>query len=180
MTMPDHSTHALSNVESHLDQLAELLHTCVHHGASISFVMPFSLDQARDFWQKRVAPGVANGSRLLLAAFDEGRLVGTVQLDCDTPPNQPHRAEICKLMVHPDARRRGIARELMLAAEHHARQRSKTLLTLDTRTGDHAEPLYLALGYDVAGRIPDYAWNTDMSALHATTLMYKRLPANAV
>jgi len=103
--------------------------------------------------------------------------VGTVQLDCDTPANQPHRAEVRKLLVHPRARRAGIARQLMVAIEASARERGRTLLTLDTRSGDHAEPLYLGMGYVVAGRIPGYARASDADRLDATTIMYKEVPA---
>ncbi|AXE28866.1 GNAT family N-acetyltransferase [Chromobacterium phragmitis] len=158
-----------------LPELAELLHACVHDGASIHFVLPFSVEQAAAFWRDKTLPGVAGGGRVLLAALLDGRLAGSAQLDCDTPPNQPHRAEVCKLLVHPDCRRQGIARALMAELENQARRRGRSLLTLDTASGDKAEPLYRSLGYQEAGRIPGYAWDGRGEKLQATTLMYKTL-----
>ena len=93
-----------------LDALAEVLHAAVHDGASVSFVLPFSVEEARGFWRERVLPAVESGGRRMWVARLEGRLVGTVQLILDTPPNQRHRAEIAKLLVHPVARRRGVGR----------------------------------------------------------------------
>jgi GNAT superfamily N-acetyltransferase len=156
-----------------LEGLAEVLHASVHAGASVSFVLPFSLDDARAFWRDAVLPRVESGARRLLIARWNGRLAGTVQLLLDTPPR--HRAEIAKLLVHPGVRRAGIARALMYAVEALARDAGRTLLTLDTRTGDHAEPLYLSLGYVVAGVIPNYARSPLSPALEATTIMYKVL-----
>ncbi|POZ63671.1 GNAT family N-acetyltransferase [Chromobacterium alticapitis] len=158
-----------------LPELAELLRACVHDGASIHFVLPFSLEQAAAFWRDKTLPGVASGGRVLLAALLDGRLAGSAQLDCDTPPNQPHRAEVCKLMVHPDCRRQGVARALMREIEIQARNRQRALLTLDTASGDKAEPLYLSLGYQEAGHIPGYAWDGRGEKLQGTTLMYKTL-----
>jgi ribosomal protein S18 acetylase RimI-like enzyme len=158
-----------------LDMLAAVLHACVHAGASVSFVLPFSHQDAKAFWSGQVLPEVAAGNRSVLIARSGGNIVGTVQLDLATPPNQPHRAEVKKLLVHPDARRRGIARSLMVAVEVEALRAQRTLLTLDTVTGGAAEPLYLSLGYMVAGVIPGYALNFDSSVLESTTLMYKNL-----
>lgn len=159
-----------------LPDLAALLHACVHAGASISFVLPFSEAEAAGFWTDKVGPAVAAGHRLLLVARQGGRLVGSVQLGTDTPPNQPHRAEVSKLLVHPDCRRRGIARALMVALEAEARARGRTLITLDTRTGDAAEPLYAALGYRKVGVIPGYCRDpVDPTRLDGTTIMYKTL-----
>ncbi|HUI78597.1 MAG TPA: GNAT family N-acetyltransferase [Bryobacteraceae bacterium] len=166
------SNHFLQN---DLDMLAEVLHAAVHAGASISFVLPFSLDDARAFWRERVLPGVAAGTRRLLVAREGGRILGTVQLDLATPPNQQHRADVLKLIVHPDARRRGIARALMTAAEASARSAGRTLLTLDTVTGGHAEPLYLSLGYQLAGVIPRYARKALSPELESTSILYKEL-----
>ncbi len=160
-----------------LEMLAAVLHACVHSGASVSFVLPFSHAQAKAFWQEQVLPGVASGTRRVLLARRPGRIVGTVQLDLATPPNQPHRAEVKKLLVHPDARRSGIARSLMTAIEEEARKAGRTLLTLDTVTGGAAEPLYLSLGYTPVGVIPRYALNHDSTKLESTTVMYKDLPA---
>ncbi len=115
------------------------------------------------------------GGLLLLAARQDGRIVGTVQLDHDTPANQPHRAEVRKLLVHPQARRQGIAQALMAELERHAGALGRSLLTLDTRTGDAAEPLYAARGYIRAGVIPGYCRDAHTTELDSTTVMYKAL-----
>ncbi len=141
-------------------RLADVLCACVDAGASVSYLPPLAPDVARGFW-KRAAAEVAAGTRVLLAAWDDGVLVGTVMLECASAPNQPHRAEVQKLLVHPSARRRGLARTLMLRAEQEARRAGRTLLTLDTRAGDAAEQLYRAMGWQEAGRIPGYALNAD-------------------
>jgi len=158
-----------------LDMLAELLHAAVHAGASVSFVLPFSLEEARAFWREQVLPGVAAGTRRVLVARDGGRILGTVQLDLEMPPNQQHRAEVLKLLVHPEARRRGIARALMTAVETMARSAGRTLLTLDTRTGDMAEPLYLSMGFVLVGAIPRYARGPLSPDLEAASILYKEL-----
>ncbi|MEZ5665957.1 MAG: GNAT family N-acetyltransferase [Alphaproteobacteria bacterium] len=137
--------------------------------------MPCPLAEAAAFWRDKVLPAVQAGSRVLLVAEEGGRIVGSGQLGCDTPANGRHRAEVSKLLVHPDARRRGIARALMLALEDAARARGRSLLVLDTRTGDAAEPLYAALGYQVAGTIPGYCRDPFAERLDATTVMYKTL-----
>src|SRR3954468_24363741 len=103
------------DVNGHVDGLAWVLHAAVHDGASVSFVLPFSLDDARSFWRERVLPSMESRQRRVWVARVDGRIVGTVQLVLDTPPNQRHRAEIAKLLVHPEARRMGIGRALMLA-----------------------------------------------------------------
>ena len=141
-------------------RLADILCACVDAGASVSYLPPLAQELARGFW-KRAAADVAAGARLLLAAWDQGMLVGTVMLEFASAPNQPHRAEVQKLLVHPTARRRGLARALMLRAEQEARRAGRTLLTLDTRAGDAAESLYRDLGWHEAGRIPGYALNAD-------------------
>ena len=137
-------------------QLAEILTACVAAGASVSYLPPLAPETARGFWQ-RVSSGVASGRRVLLAAWLDGALAGTVQLDLDMPQNQPHRAEVAKLLVHPAARRHGVARALMAQAEQAARAAGRSLLVLDTRRGDAAEALYRALGWQEAGVIPGYA-----------------------
>ncbi|ADZ71853.1 GNAT family N-acetyltransferase [Polymorphum gilvum] len=160
-------------LEASVDDLGTLLHACVLAGASVGFVLPFPPEAAAAFWRTKVLPGVARGGTVLLVAREAGRLVGTVQLDADTPANQPHRAEVRKLLVHPDARRRGLARTLMAAIEAEARALGRSLLTLDTRTGDAAEPLYASMGYSTAGVIPGYCLDVDRTHLDATTVMYK-------
>ena len=117
-------------VTDDLEMLGCVLHACVHAGASVSFVLPFSREEARAFWLDQVLPAVTAGSRRVLLARLAGQIIGTVQLDLATPPNQPHRAEVKKLLVRPDARRRGIARSLMIALEDQARDARRTLLTL--------------------------------------------------
>jgi GNAT superfamily N-acetyltransferase len=152
-------------------RLAEILVACVESGASVSYLPPLSLDTARNYW-RRVSGDVAMGKRLLLVAWVDGRMAGTVQLDLDTPANQRHRAELAKLLVHPEFRRAGTGRALMQRAEQAARGIGRTLLTLDTRAGDAGEALYRALGWQQAGRIPGYASDAT-GALHDTLLFYK-------
>ena len=161
-------------VQSAIPELAAMLHASVSQGASIGFVMPFSLEQAQAFWQ-RLLPAIEREERLLLVARDAGRVVGTVQLLLDMPDNGRHRAEVVKLMVHPQARRRGIARSLMLQVQQLAVEHQRHLLVLDTLTGDTAEGLYRRLGFQLAGSIPQYARASNGGALDATSYMYKLL-----
>ena len=165
-----------AGVTADLDMLGDILHACVHAGASVSFVLPFSHDDAKAFWEGQVLPAVYDGSRCVLLARQAGRIVGTVQLDLSTPPNQPHRADVKKLLVHPEARRLGIARSLMLAVEQKAHEAGRTLLTLDTVTDCPAELLYRSLGYIALGVLPRYALSHDSRALEAATFLYKELP----
>ena len=161
-----------------LPALAQLLHACVEHNASVGFVQPFSLEAAAAFWQGQAA-SVAAGERILLLARDRGRVVGTVQLIPAGMPNGRHRAEVAKLLVHPDARRQGIARALMVQVEQEARARGMRLLVLDTRSGDVAEQLYLSLGYHISGQIPDYVLSPRSQGAapvwEPTTVMFKAL-----
>ncbi|MEQ8285639.1 GNAT family N-acetyltransferase [Thalassospira sp.] len=158
-----------------IEQFGEMLHACVHDGASIGFIEPFVMEEAVAFWRDRIVPALRGGKRSLFVALDDDRVVGTVQLDYDTMPNQRHRGDISKLMVRPDCRRRGIARILMMAAENKARELGRSLLTLDTRTGDSAETLYASLGFVRAGVIPEYARDPFSEKLSATTVMFKHL-----
>jgi GNAT superfamily N-acetyltransferase len=162
-------------IDRDLDMLADVLHAVVSDGAGVSFVLPFSRDEARAFWMDHVLPGARAGTRRVLVARDGDRIVGTVQIDLATPPNQPHRAEVVKLLVHPAARRRGIARALIMALEGEARDAGRTLLTLDTWTGGPAETLYRNLGYVTVGVIPRYARPSATPGLEPTTIMYKEL-----
>jgi len=164
-----------TDIENHLDGLSKLLHDCVHAGASIGFILPHSRKESEAFWLRKVLPAVNDDSRLLLVAKRGKAITGSVQLDYDTPANQPHRAEIRKLLVHPDCRRQGIARRLMAEIELYAVRLHRSLLTLDTRTGDSAEPLYASLGYQTTGIIPGYCRDTFSERLDATTIMYKNL-----
>ena len=164
-----------AGLEADVDMLADVLHAVVHDGAGVSFVVPFSPGEARAFWLQKVLPGVRARTRRVLVARRDGRIVGTVQVELAMPPNQRHRAEVAKLLVHPAARRQGIARALMVALEALARAEGKTLLTLDTWTGRGGETLYRSLGYFTAGVIPRYARGSLTPELEPTTIMYKEL-----
>lgn len=154
-------------------ELAEILVDVVNGGASVSFMLPFGEVEAIAFWQK-IFPRVADGDVLLLAAILEGQAVGTVQLHLSTPPNQDHRADVAKLLVHRRARRLGVARALMQRLELEAVQRGRSLLTLDTMTDSPAERLYLSLGFTRIGVIPDYARWPD-GPLGNTSFFFKDL-----
>jgi ribosomal protein S18 acetylase RimI-like enzyme len=160
-------------IRASLDDLAAVLRDCVDGGASVSFMAPFTHADAVAFYSG-VVPEVEGGTRVLLAAYLDGRLVGTVQVVHAWPPNQPHRADIAKLLVHRRARRRGVAERLMEQAEAEARADGKTLLVLDTVTGDAAERLYERLGWTRVGVIPDYALYPD-GRYCDTTVFWKRL-----
>jgi hypothetical protein len=155
--------------------LAEIVADGVNGGAAISFMQPYSHDDGLRFWRDKVFPDVAGGKRVLFVAWLDDAIVGTVQMDIAPPPNQPHRCEVAKMVVHSRARRQGVARRLMQALEAHARSIGKTLITLDTRTGDRAEQLYGSLGFRAAGVIPNYAYDPDGRARHGTTYMYKEI-----
>lgn len=164
---------ASTALHEQLDALAAVLHDCVAGGASVSYLAPFSHEQARGVFEA-FAVEVDESRRLLLAAFANGDLVGTVQVILALPPNQPHRAEIAKLLVHRSARGRGIARLLMERAEAEARAEGKTLLVLDTVTGDAAERLYERLAWNRVGVIPGYALYPDGRPCD-TTIFWKGL-----
>ena len=154
--------------------LAELLKDCVDGGASVSFMHPMTVEKALRFWRS-VADGVARGDRALLVAEDsDGCIVGTVQLILAQPENQPHRADVAKMLVHRRARRRGVAGRLMERVEIVARTEGKTLLVLDTVSGSDAARLYLRTGWQVVGEIPDYALMPD-GPFCPTTIFYKAI-----
>lgn len=157
----------------HAEALAALLHDCVERGASIGFMAPFAPADARAAIELMLGE-VAAGRRLLLVALADGRLVGSVQVVLALPANQPHRGEITKLLVHPSARRRGIAQQLMDGAEAEARAEGKTLLVLDAVTDGDAARLYARLGWTTVGVIPDYALYPD-GRYCDTTVFFKRL-----
>ena len=144
----------------HRDALAAVLVDCVEGGASVSFMAPFTHDEARAFFDS-IEPDIAAGARVLLAAFLDDEVVGTVQVAAAWPPNQPHRADVAKLLVHRSARNRGIGRLLMERAEVEAREQGWTLLVLDTVTGDPAERLYERMGWTKVGVIPNFALYPD-------------------
>jgi GNAT superfamily N-acetyltransferase len=162
-----------SELQASLDGLAGVLADCVAGGASVSYLAPFPHEQARAAFEVMAAE-VEAGRRLLLAAFAEDELVGSVQVILALPPNQPHRAEIAKLLVHRSARRRGIAQLLMEHGESEARAAGKTLLVLDAVTGGDAERLYARLGWTRVGVIPGYALYPDRRPCD-TTIFWKAL-----
>ena len=159
----------------HLDALAGILENCVNGGASVSFMLPFNLEKARSFWLG-IADSVGRNERVVLASIDpqEG-VIGTVQLITDQPENQPHRADVAKLLVHQNARRQGIAGLLMSELEAIALAHGKTVLVLDTATGSGAESFYQQCGWQKAGEIPQFALMPD-GEMSGTTLFYKILP----
>jgi GNAT superfamily N-acetyltransferase len=156
-----------------LEQLASVLVDCVEGGASVSFMSPFSHADALAFFRK-VAGSVASGDTVLLAASLDGRIVGTVQLGLDTPPNQPHRADIKKLLVHRSVRGHGVGAALMAQVEEEARRRGRWLLVLDTVPGENGYRLYVRAGWTRSGIIPDYALFPD-GRLCDTAVFWKRL-----
>jgi GNAT superfamily N-acetyltransferase len=153
--------------------LADVLLDCVAGGASVSFMASLSKAEADSFFQK-VVEGVQRGDRILLGAFIDAKLVGTVQIVFATPPNQPHRADVAKLLVLRSARGQGVGARLMQAVEEASRSAGKTLLVLDTVTGDVAEGLYTRLGWNRVGVIPNYALYPD-GRLCDTTVFWKQL-----
>jgi GNAT superfamily N-acetyltransferase len=165
--------HLLAVTDDQIRGLAALLIDCVEGGASVSFMHPLPMSRAVEFWQ-RVAAGVAKCERVLLIAEDERDVVGTVQLVLDLPENQPHRADVSKMLVHRRARRQGLGTALMRAVENLARACGKSLLVLDTVTGGDAERLYTRLGWVRCGVIPGYAL-LPRGGLCATTYFYRTL-----
>ncbi len=156
-----------------IGELADVLIDCVERGASVSFMPPLTRERAEAFWGD-VAEGVAKDERILLAAEIDGRIVGTVQVVFAGAENQPHRADVAKMLVHGVARRRGLGETLMRAAESAALAAGKTLLVLDTVTGGDAERLYTRLGWVRVGVIPGYALWPD-GRLCDTTVFFRRI-----
>jgi len=152
-----------------LADLSEVLISCVAQGASLGFHAPLATDAAHDWWA-----GISRDGVILLVAERDGRIVGTVQLQPAESENGAHRGEVAKLLVHPEWRRQGIARALMVALEAEARATGKTLLVLDTREGDPSNDLYRALDYREAGRIPGWARDA-AGTTSATVFWYKPL-----
>ena len=174
-TAPDYTVRRLQTVtDAEVQDLCDVLIDCVDSGASVSFMSPLSVATASAFWH-RVADGVARGERALLVAQDAGGIVGTVQLILDQPENQPHRADLSKMLVHPRARRRGLGAALLRAAESLARELGKSLLVLDTAS-DEARRLYARLGWVRVGVIPGFAL-LPHGGLCDTTYFYRTLDA---
>jgi len=157
----------------HLAALTDVLIDCVEGGASVSFMQPLTRERALAFWEQ-VAQGVADGSRAVLVAEDELGVCGTVQLVLQQPENQPHRADLCKLLVHRRARGRGVGAALVRAAEATALSCGKTLLVLDAVTRGDAARLYERLGWQRVGDIPNYALFPE-GGLCSTTVYYRQL-----
>ncbi len=170
---PAWSVRRLATLEdAQIDGLADLLIDCVEGGASVSFMHPLSRERAISYWRS-VARDLAAGERALLAAEDAQGLCGTVQLVLEQPENQPHRADLSKMLEHRRARRQGLGAALMRAAEATARECGKTLLVLDT-ANDEAERLYERLGWVRVGVIPGYAL-LPRGGLCDTTVFYRNL-----
>jgi GNAT superfamily N-acetyltransferase len=159
--------------ESQIDALADVLIDCVEGGASVSFMSPLTRERAVAFW-RRVANGVAAGERALLVAEDAGGICGTVQLIFELPENQPHRADLAKMLVHRRARRQGLGERLLKAAEATARECGKTLLVLDAVTDGDAARMYARHGWQRVGDIPEYALFPD-GGFCSTTVFYRKL-----
>lgn len=159
--------------EGQVDALADVLVDCIDGDAGVSFLHPLTPERAQAFWRD-VAADVETGARALLVAEDDAGIVGTVQLVLRQPENQPHRADLSKMLVHRRARRQGLGAALLEAAEQTARECGKTLLVLDTNTGSDAERLYARMGWVRVGSIPGYSVQP-RGGLRATTLFYKEL-----
>ena len=160
--------------DSQLEQLAEVLIDCVNGGASVSFMHPLSFDKAVAFW-RGVAADARAGTRVLIVAEEDSGIIGTVQLIFPEAENQPHRADIAKMLVHRRGRRRGIGEALMRAAEEAALAEGKTVLVLDTASED-AERLYVRCGWTLVGTVPDYAL-LPHGGFCSTRFYYRRLTA---
>ncbi|MBM7585472.1 ribosomal protein S18 acetylase RimI-like enzyme [Bacillus pakistanensis] len=161
----------LTSIGDHIEELSELLIQTVEDGASIGFLPPLKSSEATKYWESALSPDV-----ILFVAKINNQVAGCVQLQLCTKQNGEHRAEIAKLMTHPNYRRNGIGRSLMQKAEERAMQDGRTLLVLDTREGDPSNHLYTSIGYIQAGRIPHYAKSAN-GGLDATIFYYKSLGA---
>lgn len=158
-----------------LPALTDILVDCVEGGASVGFMAPLPKAEAHSYWEG-IAEAVCRKEILLFAAEVDGRILGTVQVGFAMKPNQPHRGDLMKLLVHRAARGRGLSRLLMEAAERESAARGRWLLVLDTATGSPAEAIYARFGWQMSGVIPDYALYPDGSYC-STTIFFKRLAA---
>ena len=175
--MPEFEINALSASPQICATLSEILIEAVAHGGSVSFMHPVKPETAKAFWEGALA-AADRGERVVLGAWDGDVLAGTVTLLLDCPPNQPHRAEIAKLMTRLSHRGRGVAAALMRAAERVAVQRERTLLVLDTATEGGAAGLYESIGFVLTGEIPDYALKPH-GGLTGTMIYWKRIGGKA-
>jgi GNAT superfamily N-acetyltransferase len=174
MSAPTWTLHRLTAIDdAQIEQLADVLLDCVDGGASVGFMAPLSRERAVAFWRE-VARGAAGTARAVLVAEDAHGICGTVQLILAQPDNQPHRADLSKMLVHRRARNLGLGEALMRAAEALAVECGKTVLVLDTITGSTADRLYTRLGWERVGEIPDYAL-MPYGGLSGTTVFYRRL-----
>lgn len=171
--MPDIEIQPLSPSPDIRASLSEMLIEAVAHGGSVSFMHPLPPQVANTFWKKSLA-AAARGERIVLGAFDRDQLIGTVTLVLDLAPNQPHRAEIAKMMTRISHRGRGVAMALLRAAERAAIERGRWLLVLDTAVDEGASGLYERVGFKLSGIIPDYAYRPH-GGLTGTMLYWKRL-----
>jgi GNAT superfamily N-acetyltransferase len=162
-----------------VEALTALLLAVVAAGASVGFMHPLSHARAAAFWQAVLASAQRQERIVLVAIDQDARLLGTIQLVLDLPDNQPHRADVAKMQVHPDARRRGVATALLRALEAAAREADRTVLVLDTATGSPAEQLYARNGWQRVGAIPGYALWPDGRPC-SSTVFYKRLDGTPV
>lgn len=164
---------AAEDLTPHIDDLCEVLADCVNGGASLGFMQPFAPDDARSYWLD-VQKSVEAGHTVIAVAEHEGRVVGTVQVGLAQKPNQPHRGDLMKLLVHRSARGLGLSRKLMEAVEKEAARLGRTILVLDTATGSEAEKIYPRFGWQRVGVIPDYAlW--PQGGFCDSTFFYKRI-----
>ncbi|HEU4733062.1 MAG TPA: GNAT family N-acetyltransferase [Kofleriaceae bacterium] len=163
----------LNEIGARSHELSALLVDCVDSGASVGFLPPVSAEEARGYWEGLTGE-LRSGSRALLVALVEQQVAGAVQLALCMKKNGSHRAEVEKLMVHTAHRHGGLGRALLGSVEQLARECGRTLLVLDTRTGDVASALYRKCGYVEAGQVPGYALSAD-GRLDATTYFYKQL-----
>lgn len=166
-----------AEAEARLEALGALLEDAVAHGASVNFLAGLAPEAARGFW-RRLLPALAAGEVRLLVAEADGALLGTVLLFLAAQPNAPHRGEIGKMLVHSAARRRGLGRRLLGAAEAEALRLGRTLLLLDTETGSAGDRLYRACGWQAVGVVPDHAY-TPAGRLAPTTIFCKALAPHA-
>jgi len=171
--MPPFAIRTLEDAPHLRRALGELLIETVANGGSVSFMHPLPQAAAEAFWKDSLA-SAGHGERIVLGAFDDEKLIGTVTLLLNLPPNQPHRAEIAKMMTHLSHRHRGVATALMREAERLAAERGRTLLVLDTAVEDGASKLYEKLGFQLTGVIPDYALKPH-GGLTGTMIYWKRI-----
>ncbi len=155
-------------------ELSQILIDCVEGGGGVSFLHPLDPEKSQSFWRGEVVPAVSRGDTALLVAKANGKILGTVQVILGMRENQPHRGEIAKLLVAPAARRQGIARALMEAAQVLAQESGKILLLLDTETGSNADQLYRSMGWQEVGIVPNFAL-TNHGVLCTVSFFYKAL-----